>query len=307
MLSRVAGRVYWLARYIERAENTARIVSTYDFLLMDLPRGTRVGWEVLPVITGSFPLFAEHYQRHDERNTVKFLLADTFNPGSLVNSIASARENCRTSREVLPGHTWEQINELRLYANARVNDALRRRGRFEFLSEVIQRCQQITGMLAGTMSHDHAYDFIRIGRNLERADMTTRVLDIGAMSYDEKDGAATPDAHVWTSMLRALNAYQMYRKHVQLGVHYVDVAGFLLQNRQFPRSVVHCLDQVEECIGSLPLSRGALKPVRELHRRVDRIRPERIKPEMLHKTVDRLQVEFSALDDMIRKTWFGQA
>ena len=120
MLSRVARRIYWLARYIERAENTARLVNTYHFLLLDLPRGTRVGWELLPVITGGYTLFAEHYQRHDERNTVKFLLADSFNPGSLVNSITSARENARTSREILPGQAWEQINELQLFAIAHV-------------------------------------------------------------------------------------------------------------------------------------------------------------------------------------------
>ena len=117
-----------MARYIERAENTARLVNTYHFLLLDLPRGTRVGWDILPVITGGYNQFSERYQRHDERNTVKFLLADSFNPGSIINSIASARENCRTSREVLPGHAWEQINELRLYATAHVNDALPRRG-----------------------------------------------------------------------------------------------------------------------------------------------------------------------------------
>ncbi len=87
MLSRVGKRIYWMARYIERAENTARLVNTNHFLLMDLPRGTRVGWEVLPVIAGAYPLFAEHYQRHDERNTVKFLLADDFYPGSLVSSV----------------------------------------------------------------------------------------------------------------------------------------------------------------------------------------------------------------------------
>ena len=169
-----------MARYIERAENTARLVNTYHFLLLDLPRGTRVGWDILPVITGGYNQFSERYQRHDERNTVKFLLADSNNPSSLINSIAFARENCRTSREVLPGHAWEQLNELKLYADARIGDALPRRGRFSILTEIIHRCQQLTGLLAGTMTHDHAYDFIRIGRNLERADMTTRIIDVAA-------------------------------------------------------------------------------------------------------------------------------
>jgi uncharacterized alpha-E superfamily protein len=304
MLSRVARRIYWMSRYIERAENIARLVNTYHFLLMDLPRGTRVGWEVLPVITGSYPIFTERYTRHDERNTVKFLLADSNNPGSLLNSIINARENTRTSREALPGQAWEQINELRLYAAAHVNDALPRRGRFAFLTEIIQRSQQLTGLLAGTMSHDEAYDFVRIGRTVERADMTTRVVDIGAMSLKESDESSSLDVHVWTSMLRALSAYQMYRKDVQHGVHCADVVRFLLQNDYFPRSVAHCVDQLEECVGDLPLHTNTLKPLRETRRLLARIKPEKLTAATLHAEVDKLQVGISSIHEQIRKTWF---
>ena len=305
MLSRVAERIYWMARYIERAENTARLVNTYHFLLLDLPRGTRIGWEILPVITGSYPLFTDQYQRHDERNTVKFLLADSPYPGSLLNSIANARENARTSRDVLPGQAWEEINELHLYANSRVSDALPRRGRFEFLTEIIHRCQQLTGLLAGTMSHDHAYDFVRIGRNLERADMTSRVVDIGAMSMQNPDEPASLDVHVWTSMLRTLSAYQMYRKDIQLGVHCADVVSYLLQNDYLPRSVAHCLDQIEECVGDLPRHQTMLKPVREVRQRVSRIKPEKLDAVSLHAEVDRLQIGISAIHKQIGKTWFA--
>ena len=131
MLSRVAERIYWLARYLERAENTARLVSTYHFLLLDLPKGAQVGWRALPVITGGRAQFAERYPRADERNTLRFLLADAANPGSLANSVAWARENFRTSREELPGEAWERINELHLFVTEGVASALARGGRFE--------------------------------------------------------------------------------------------------------------------------------------------------------------------------------
>ncbi len=304
MLSRVAGRVYWMARYIERAENTARLVNTYQFLLLDLPRGTQLGWEQLPEIAGAYKLYDEHYQRHDERNTVKFLLADLFNPGSLLSSIAMARENCRTSREVLPGQAWEQINELWLFADRNISEALPRRGRFDYLTEIIQRCQQMTGLLAGTMTHDNGYDFLRMGRNLERADMSTRVIDIGAMKLLQPEDAGAIDVHVWTSMLRALNAYQMYRKDVQLAVQYADVVSYLLQYTPLPRSVAHCLGQVEECIGAVPRSSEALKVVRELYRSVMRYRPDRHDASKLHKEVDRVQAGISAVHNQIGKTWF---
>lgn len=305
MLSRVAWRIYWMARYIERAENTARLVNTYHFLLLDLPRGTSVGWETLPVIAGGHDLFVDHYQRHDERNTVKFLLADSFNPSSLSNSIACARENCRTSREVLPEQVWEQLNELHNYLKAKIAEALPRRGRFDVLTEVIQRCQQLTGLMAGTMSQDSAYDFLRIGRNLERADMTSRVVDIGAMLLHRAGDAETVDIHVWTSMLRALDAYQMYRKDMQLGVSWRVTVVYLLQNETLPRAIAHCLDRVEEGLGNLPEPQRGLIAVRKVRRQLNNIKVADLSEEKLHEEVDYLQIGLSTINTAINKSWFG--
>lgn len=305
MLSRVAWRIYWMARYIERAENTARLVNTYHFLLLDLPRGTPVGWETLPVIAGGHDLFVDHYQRHDERNTVKFLLADRFNPCSLSNSIAYARENCRTSREVLPEQVWEQINELHNYLKNKIGEALPRRGRFDVLTEIIQRCQQLTGLMAGTMSQDSAYDFLRIGRNLERADMTSRVIDIGAMHLHRAGDAETVDVHVWTSMLRALDAYQMYRKDVQLAVSWRAAVVYLLQNDTLPRAIAHCLDRVEEGLGCLPEPQRGLMAVRKVRRQLNNINVAGLNEEKLHEEVDSLQVGLSGINTAISKSWFG--
>jgi len=185
-----------------------------------------------------------------------------------------------------------------------VKDALSRRGRYAFLTEIIHRCQQLAGLLAGTMTHDHAYEFVRIGRNLERADMTTRVIDIGALSQEGTEEYGGIDVHVWTSMLRAMNAYQMYRKDVQLGVQREAVVKYLLQNNYFPRSFAHCLNQVEESICNLPHQRTPLKSVRDVHRRVDRIKPKNLDAYMLHAEVDRLQAELNTVHDEIGKTWF---
>ena len=308
MLSRVAERIYWLARYLERAENTARLVSTYHFLLMDLPRGAQLGWQALPVITGGQALFAEHYLRQDERNTVKFLLADAFNPSSLINSIAWARENCRTSREELPGAAWEQINEFHLFVADQVMEALTRRGRFVFLTGVIRRCQQLTGLLHGVMSRGHAYEFIDLGRYLERADMTSRVIDIGTqshpLSYQSRDETGKIDVHVWTSILRALSAYQMYRKDLRIAVNDTDVAAYLLHDGNFPRSIRHCLDEAESCLGNLPLHGDMLRRVRAARHYLDDIKPGELDGPGLHQGLDTLQIGISSIHEGIRKTWF---
>ncbi|MBT8421399.1 MAG: alpha-E domain-containing protein [Gammaproteobacteria bacterium] len=311
MLSRVAERIYWMARYIERAENTARLVNTYNFLLLDLPRGTQVGWGLLPVISGGFGLFAERYYRHDERNTVKFLLADLKNPGSLVNSIGFARENSRTSREVLPEQAWEQINELKHYVDANVQNAIPRRGRFEFLTEIIGRCQQLTGLLDGTMSRDHGYHLVCIGHYLERADMTSRVVDIGNTRLLNGNKPDSVDKHIWISVLRALDAYQMYRKDVHLGVRYIDVVDFLLQNAYFPRSVAHCLDGAEELIGMLPRHKECLKAIRDVRRGVGYIggvgygKLKNLDDIFLHHAIDGIQLGINEVHRQIHATWFA--
>ena len=270
-----------------------------------LDGGTAVGWETLPVIAGGHKLYADHYQRHDERNTVKFLLADSFNPSSLMNSIAYARENCRTSRDVLPEQVWEQINELHNYLNARIVEAIPRRGRFDVLTEIIQRCQQLTGLMAGTMSQGSAYDFLRIGRNLERADMTSRVVDIGAMYLHRTGDSGKVDVHVWTSMLRALDAFQMYRKDVQLAVSWRAVVVYLLQNAALPRAVAHCLDRVEEGLGSLPEPQRGLMAVRNVRRQLNDIKVDELAGEKLHGEVDALQVGLSGINTAITESWFG--
>jgi uncharacterized alpha-E superfamily protein len=308
MLSRVAERIYWLARYLERAENTARLVSTYHFLLLDLPKGAQVGWRALPVITGGQTQFAERYARADERNTLRFLLADAANPGSLVNSVAWARENFRTSREELPGEAWERINELHLFVTEGVASALARGGRFEFLSGVIRRCQQLTGLLHGVMSRGHAYDFIELGRHLERADMTSRVIDIGTQGHPlsdlPRDEAVQLDVHVWTSILKALTAYQMYRKDLRIAVNDSDVAAYLLHDGNFPRSVRYCLNEIEASLGNLPLHRDMLRRVRSASHLLAQIKPAELGAAGLHQGLDGLQIGICAIHEGIRETWF---
>ncbi|WP_312914369.1 alpha-E domain-containing protein [Candidatus Competibacter phosphatis] len=177
MLSRVAQNIYWMARQIERAEDTARIINVNSNLLLDLPRNTTFGWLPLIFIVGAEKLFFEKDPNRlaDETAVVKFLISDRDNPGSIISSLAAARENLRTTRDTVPQDAWEQVNGLYIYARDHVPT---RRGRFEFMRRVIHGAQQINGMLSGAMSRTAAYDFVRLGRYLERADMTTRILDV---------------------------------------------------------------------------------------------------------------------------------
>ncbi|QFY43220.1 alpha-E domain-containing protein [Candidatus Methylospira mobilis] len=305
-LARVAENLYWMARYLERAENTARLVDVNSSLLLDLPQHARPGWASLIAITGCDALFGASNAQPDEAHVVKFMLADGDNPGSILSSCRWARENARSVRDIIPREAWEQINELFLHAQSQVSEGLSAKRRFSFLNEIILRVQQIVGVLAGGMSHDDGYEFMTIGLNLERADMTTRIIDV--QSSNLAHPALRPFENIlWMSVLKSLTAYQMYRRHMQAAVKSDDVLKFLLQNRQFPRSFYFCLSDVAACLQRLPRSAPVLGVLLPLKQMIDQAQPELLEQEALTRFIDELQIELGRIHDVIYANYFGTA
>ena len=334
MLSRVAQNIYWMARYIERAEDTARIINVNTNLLLDLPRNMTFGWLPLIFIVGAEKQFFEKDPNRlaDETTVVKFLISDSDNPGSIISSLASARENLRTTRDTVPQEAWEQINGLYIFARDHVPT---RRGRFEFLRRVIHGAQQINGMLAGSMSRTAAYDFVWLGRFLERADMTTRILDVRsanllpragqsatlklAQEQDRIESSQTQATTVdrkeqnpfesiqWMSVLKSLSAYQMYRQQIRLRVGGPDVLRFLLQDESFPRAVSFCLKQLEICLQELPKNATPLAGIAALKQRLGAATVPDLahEHEALHEFIDNLQIGFGELHEQIAAAYFA--
>lgn len=306
MLSRVAENLYWMARYVERAENTARAVSVNANLLLDLPRGIAPGWKPLIDITGLNEVFEDRYQDYGERQVVKFLLADEDNHSSVLSSLQNARETCRTVRDILPRQAWELLNQLHMYSEANLASGLTKRGRHPYVKDVINRCQTLAGMLGSVMTRDDGYQFLRIGRNLERADMTTRIIDVRTADLLPEDVAALRpfDTIQWVSVLHSLSAYQMYRRTMQAQVSRSEVLKFLFKDSLFPRAVNHCLDAVEESLGTLHNNTTSLKSVRTVARKVQRTRVDKQSQAALHAYVDDLQLGFTRIHEAVAKAYF---
>lgn len=310
MLSRVAERMYWFGRYNERAENTARLVSVNANLLLDLPKMVKQVWADLVNITGGSELFYKKFTRPDERNVVKFILADESNPASLICSVKGARENARTTREIIPTEAWEKINEFYLYVKKNVGKALQREGRHKFLSDVMNYCPQMTGLLFGNMSHGNAYNFVRVGRNLERADMTTRIVDVGCLNLvqERPDIPDSYDNILWMNVLRSLSAFQMYRQNVLDRVNSEDVFNFLFKDMEFPRSVGHSLAELEYCFSKLPRNDLPLRSVLHTRRIINEIDFNKLmESNRLHTFIDDVQVDLAELHLQVAQTWFGYA
>jgi len=305
MLSRVAENIYWLARYIERAENTARIVNVNAHLLFDLPRGIAPGWHPLIDITGANALFEEHYKDYGERNVVRFLLGDARHCGSILSALAAARENCRTIRDIVPREYWEQLNSLYLFAGDQLQKGLTATGRHAYLRQIVIGAQTLVGLLDGTMLRDQGYDFLLLGRALERADMTSRIVDVrSATLLPEADELRPYDTIQWVSVLKSMTAYQMYRRSAQIRVQRGPVLRFVFQNSAFPRAVRYCFDRARDSLERLPRNEAALRALARLARGLDVAVLAKLNPNELHAFVDDLQLGIAELHGEIAATWF---
>lgn len=312
MLSGHAESIYWLGRYVERAEDVARLANVHANLLLDLPRKYTFGWAPLVAITGCSELFAELYREASERNVVRFLIADEKNPGSILSSLACARENARLLRDLLPREAWEQINELYLRAKQDAGNSLSQGRRYDYLEAVIRGVQQLSGTLAGTMAHDYPYDFLRLGLALERADMTTRIIDVrsanlldGNLRSGDGPSDLAPFENIqWMSVLRSLSGYQVYRQTVRGPVSHADVLRFLLTDTRFPRSIAFCLTQMDTLLRRLPRSSTITRDIQKLVDELEHVDIDRLDRQALHRYTDELQVGFGTLHDRISTTYF---
>jgi uncharacterized alpha-E superfamily protein len=178
MLSRVAETIYWIGRYQERAENTARLITVNTNLMLDLPPKVAPGWDALIHLLGCYEFYLERHPEFTERRVANFLISDESNPSSIISTLSALRENARTIREILPREAWESINSYYQTALESKQSSFSRPGRQSYLQHIITGSQLMTGLLAGSMNHDTAYYFLNLGRKLKRADMTTRIIDV---------------------------------------------------------------------------------------------------------------------------------
>ena len=306
LLSRVAENAYWAARYLERAEATARLVKAHTELYVDLPRSAGLTWGPLLTVTGSDDDYHRLHDHPTEEAVVSFLLSDPSHPGSVVASVAQAREDLRVTRTMVPRRTWETVNELHLWVRETRRDGIDRRTRLAWCEEVIRRCHLVAGSLYATMNRDDTYSFLEIGRFVERADMTTRVLEVEAdilMAVPEEGMRPFVDV-TWLAALRSLGAEQMYRRATGGVVHGADAVRFLLFEPSFPRSVEHCLIAVSRWLLELPRQDVPMTECAAVARRLASFDPTSGGADELLHMVDELQQGLGLLHDALGTTYF---
>ena len=312
MLSRVAEAVYWMSRYIERAENVARVIDVNLHLMLDLPSGAQELWRPVVRTTGDEEAFAVRYDTPSREHVVRFLTFDLENPNSILACLRAARENARSIREVISSEMWEQANTFFLMVNAAAAKEQALDAPHDFFTAVKQASHLFEGLSNSTMSHGEGWHFCSMGRMLERADKTSRILDITNLLELPAASTLPPqlDTLQWAAMLRSTSAFEMYRKRYHNLVP-AQIVEFLLLDRDFPRSVHHCVTSVDESLHTLSGSpQATFRNPAEQH--LGRLRAELAYSEVqeildggLHEFLDTLQTKLDRVGDSIFATFFA--
>lgn len=256
MLSRTADHLFWMARYTERAENTARMldVNVQTALLPQSAHAAEQGWRAMLGISELQSLFDHKYGLLSARDVVDFMVKDPSNPSSIASCLTQARENARAVRGSLTTEVWETLNTTWLDMQSQLKPRLLERDPSQFFEWVKYRSHLSRGVTIGTMLKDEAFYFIRLGTFLERADNTARILDVkfhGARNGSpaaSESAAAQADAQIdfyhWASILRSVSAFETYRKVYRDVITPARVAELLMLRADMPRSLLACMDEV---------------------------------------------------------------
>ncbi|NEQ75077.1 MAG: alpha-E domain-containing protein [Okeania sp. SIO2C9] len=311
MLSRVANSIYWLNRYVERAENVARFIDVNLNLLLDSP-GVIQQWQPIVITTGDLPLFQERYGEVTEENVIQFLTFDRDYPNSIISCLRLARENARSIREIISSEMWEQVNSFYLMVKDVANSGLKTSELPEFFEKVKMDGHLFSGIMDATMSHNEAWHFGRMGRFLERSDKTSRILDVKyyILLPSIKDIGTPLDEVQWMALLKSASAYEMYRKRQQHRITPNGVVEFLILDREFPRSIQYCLSATQRSLYEIiGVTQGMKKhPVEKVLGRLcselDYLTIEEIIQTGLHEFLDNLQTIINQTGEKIFETFF---
>jgi uncharacterized alpha-E superfamily protein len=318
MLSRVAESVYWIGRYVERAENTARLLDVAFRSTRELSSSFQEGapdeLRLVLAALGTEDVYAQRYGDITEDGLAAFLVVDADNPHSVVRCITAARDNARAVRESISTEMWEELNRTYLSLSRVTTAYLLVEGVYDFCRQIRLASQLFHGVTDATMAYDEAWHFIQVGKYLERAGMTARILHARGGELQATGAISRPeDVHRWLGLLRSVSAYEAYMRLKPGGVQPAQVAEFLLLSQQFPRSVAFGVRRVFEEIGAIDRELGLVRQggpgvpagalaSRLLYTTFDELGGGRLQP-----FIDTVSDQCNAIADGIRRVYFEGA
>jgi uncharacterized alpha-E superfamily protein len=309
MLSRVANSIYWMARNVQRAENIARFIEVTQHVILDQPDSTIDQWEPLVRATGDEDYFAEHYGDFTPFNVQQFLTFDREYRSSILTSITNARENARTVREAISSEAWEQLNTFYHFVrdfdgggNAQPDAS--------FYTAIVQNSYLFNGILDGTMTRNTGWRFANVGRMIEGADKTSRILDVKYFTLlrNVTEVNTTFDDLLWSAVLRSVSGFEMFRKEYH-ALTVERVVEFLVLNGDFPRAIYHCVREMRSSLRKIegPVPETQNEAILKTTALIERLKVQDTKSIInggLHEFIDSLQNSLNEIGAAINSTYF---
>jgi len=301
-----------MSRYIERAENIARFIDVNMQLTLDRTPGLAEQWKPLVAVTGEYDLFKDRYGNADRHSVMQFLTFDRDYPGSIISCVESARENARTIRDVITAEMWKQINQIYLQVKNAASLGIRHERPTSFYTTIKQGSLLFSGITDATMSRSLGWEFSRLGRMIERADKTSRILDVKyfLLLPSPEDVGSTLDVIQWAALLRSVGGLEMYRQEYG-AITPANVARFLLLDQHYPRSVMYCLIMAERSINKIVgpdpsgQSRHVTRCIGRLRSSVEFSEIDEIVTEGLHEYIDRFQLRINEVGALMNEAMFN--
>jgi len=313
MLSRTANDLFWMSRQVERAENTARMLdvthrmSLLPYRISDMGEKWAEPWALPLVIMG---LATDYYQRHPQLSSddvLRYMVLEESNPSSIYSVIQAARENARAHRVALTSEMWEALNSTWIEMRAVTFESIQARGVSDFFDWVKIRSHLFRGVTVGTMFRDEGFRFMRLGTFIERGDNTARILDVKyhTLLPSAEDVGGAVDYYQWSSLLRSVSAFEIYRKIHRDVITPVKVAELLVLRDDVPRSLHTCMNEIYEILKELS-DAERLESERlagEIHAQLHYGRIERIIELGLHEYLMNFLDQIGALNQELNKNF----
>lgn len=311
LLARYAEDIFWMGRYMERADNLARLLEVNEVFARDR-RGAH-NWDAILTLNADWKRFRERHGEPSPSRTAYFYMLDAENPSSILSTVKAARENARTLRPLISTEMWTHLNMFynELTTSPGGPEALPNISRF--CTKVKTACQAHTGITEGTFYRDQGWYFYQLGKYLERADQTTRLVDVKYHTLlPSPDAVGSPmDVSQWNALLRSAAGYHAYRRVHPRGIAPAKVAEFLVLSARFPRSVRYCVGELSHLLSQLiytfQLSRGdrVAEAVQVIHRRLEDTDIDAIILSGMHEFLDAVQLDLIAVANAMGSAYFG--
>ena len=305
MLSRRAKLTYWMSRYLERSNFTSRLLISTNELQIDLYLNDEIAWKPLLSVLGLTKDFTKVKRKINEKNIMKYFISEKINPSSIISCLQFSKENSLIVRDRLPEQSVIKLNELFVSFNKSISKNLSKNKYLDLLRSVIQGSQNFMYSTDLEMQRNMDYQFLRLGRFIERSDMMVRILQTQTLRSKEHNKDYEYLTLEWINILKSISAFQAYRQYSNQDISISDIINFFLKTETFPRSVMWNLNQIERAIYRISNKNELLKEIKEIKKNVKKYKVQIDKLDKLLIFLAQIIKKITLLDEKIQKYYFS--